>query len=72
MGKDQRKSIVVCAYILCKQYNPGDGTVTAQQQRRLRMKGDQTPQPRTQWIKDIAPYIHKWQENREQKWDYVM
>eukprot|EP00957_Ditylum_brightwellii_P070562 5361069-Ditylum_brightwellii.AAC.1 len=29
------------------------------------MKGDQTPQPRTQWIKDIAPHIHKWQENRQ-------
>eukprot|EP00957_Ditylum_brightwellii_P029688 2243908-Ditylum_brightwellii.AAC.1 len=41
-GKDDRKLYVVTGYRLCIQSNPGSGTVNAQQQHLLTMKGNLT------------------------------
>eukprot|EP00957_Ditylum_brightwellii_P090341 6879810-Ditylum_brightwellii.AAC.1 len=45
--------------------NPGDNTVTAQQQQILWMNREKILKPRTQWNKDITPHIHKWKNEGE-------
>eukprot|EP00957_Ditylum_brightwellii_P098190 7481378-Ditylum_brightwellii.AAC.1 len=64
-GRDQKKVTIVTAYHPCKQTNPGDSTVTAQQRQLLRQQGKKHPQPRTQWLHNIKLKINKWKQEGE-------
>eukprot|EP00957_Ditylum_brightwellii_P081992 6234610-Ditylum_brightwellii.AAC.1 len=64
-GRDQRKVIIVTAYCLCKQTNPLDSTVTAQQRQLMRQQGKTRPQPTTQWLHDIKLKLNKWKQEGE-------
>eukprot|EP00957_Ditylum_brightwellii_P048270 3663342-Ditylum_brightwellii.AAC.1 len=52
-GKDDRKLHVITGHRLCTQSNPCLGTVNAQQQRLLTMKGKPDAKFRKEWDKDI-------------------
>eukprot|EP00957_Ditylum_brightwellii_P115770 8830876-Ditylum_brightwellii.AAC.1 len=56
-GKDDRKFYVITGCRPCIQSNPGSGTVNAQQQHLLTMKGKPDTKIRKEWDKSILSLI---------------
>eukprot|EP00957_Ditylum_brightwellii_P181738 13844837-Ditylum_brightwellii.AAC.1 len=64
-GRDQKQITIVTTYRPCKQSNPGDSTINAQQYCLLQKKGIKNPTPCMAWLKDILPYILQWKTEGE-------
>eukprot|EP00957_Ditylum_brightwellii_P088104 6711407-Ditylum_brightwellii.AAC.1 len=64
-GREQRKLYIVVAYRPCKQSNPGDSIVNAQQKRLLIQQGETNPNPRKTWCKDMLRQIEIWAKHGE-------
>jgi hypothetical protein len=64
-GQEQQKLYVIVAYRPCKQSNPGDSTVNAQQKRLLIQQGEINPNPRKTWCNDMLKQIEAWANHGE-------
>eukprot|EP00957_Ditylum_brightwellii_P047443 3603867-Ditylum_brightwellii.AAC.1 len=64
-GKGDRKFYVITGYRPCIQSNPGLGTVKAQQQHLLTMKGNPDSKVKKEWDKDILNLIKQWKITRQ-------
>eukprot|EP00957_Ditylum_brightwellii_P013175 995082-Ditylum_brightwellii.AAC.1 len=59
-GRHQRQITTLTAYCPCKQYNPGNSTINAQQYKVLRQQGINNPNPNNKWSKDLTPLLKQW------------
>eukprot|EP00957_Ditylum_brightwellii_P166697 12689956-Ditylum_brightwellii.AAC.1 len=59
-GRDQYQITIITAYCPCKQYDPGDSTINAQQCRVLRQQGINNPNTCNKWGKYLIPLLKQW------------
>eukprot|EP00957_Ditylum_brightwellii_P206300 15347742-Ditylum_brightwellii.AAC.1 len=62
--KDDRELCVIIGYRPCKQSNAGSGTVNAQQQCLLTMRGNPDAKDRKEWDKTILSCIKQWKNEK--------
>ena len=66
LGKEGKIILIISAYIFPQKSLPGPTRAYAQQYQMLWDKDNTNPQPRTQFIKDLIPFIQQAKTRQEQ------